>query len=462
MAAGKDKHKPVHPWDLPAEAEADEDLDDAGPKTIIAIEPGPLELPAKGEALESMMPEPDPLGGPTTLPGNAREAPDAGEPEPVAPPPLTAFDVQPAFDPPTNADRPSARQSRPGPKATEPNPVPLAAVPEAVPDSTQPGSTLPPRAPASTAPTVGTPVRRSTGDLGRSAEALRKQPPSGPSAPRRTTGEIKSAELARKSTGDIRSAAAVRKATGEIGSAQAARKAATSKPSRAAALADRDETTRKKLGDQETMILEDLDLDPGLLKKGPQKPAPPLPGLGDGDPDDPEADESTARRPAPNVPGAFSRRRQGEKDPTAPDAQLGDPDLYEATKTGVKPQDPVARRRLMRVVLVAALLCGAVLLVGLYQATRERPMLEELRACYPYGFEGARGPHGEDAPGAEYVEYEHLGEVECASHPVCLRYRYTGLNGFTGTMVVGKALAGSWERVGDDGCPFPPPRSKEQ
>jgi hypothetical protein len=31
--------------------------------------------------------------------------------------------------------------------------------------------------------------------------------------------------------------------------------------------------------------------------------------------------------------------------------------------------------------------------------------------------------------------------------PVCLRYRYTGLNGFTGTMVVGMALAGSWERV---------------
>ncbi|MGC4121356.1 MAG: hypothetical protein QM765_43625 [Myxococcales bacterium] len=116
---------------------------------------------------------------------------------------------------------------------------------------------------------------------------------------------------------------------------------------------------------------------------------------------------------------------------------------------------------MLLVALVVVLLCGGIALVGRIQGTRERPLPEDLLAGYPYGLSGLRGPHGEDAPGAEYMKYDLVGEVPCTAHPICLRYRYTGQNRFTGTMVLGKTGTGNWERVGDEGCPFPPPRPRE-
>lgn len=487
MAAGNQKPKPdaapVHPWDLPPEPIDDGEFEDAGPRTIVSREPGP---PKKtGEVLESFVPEPDPLGGPATLPGGPPVTAPGNVPVPVGgevvePPPLTAFDSQPqpVFDPPTFADRSAAAKIPPTGLSTEPTTLPPVTAPQLLPEGTQPQIAVPSAppekktGPSTEAQTAATPIRKITGDLAKSAEAVRKSP-SNPSAPKKTTGELKSAAGVRKTTGELKSAEGVRKATGDIRSAQAVRKAtgdiksagelrkAASKPSgRLPRLADSEDTTKKKLGDQETRILTS-DVAEELERQKPrEKPAPPVAGLGSAqDDEDSQSSVETAERTAVKQVGAFGRSRM-EKDPTAPDANLGDPDLYERTKTGVRVQAPRAKKRLAAAVALVAVLLGAFLLHSLYQGAREQPTLPELYACYPYGFEGARGPHGEDAPGAEFMKYDLVGEVPCESHPVCLRYRYTGQNRFTGTMVVGKAQTGTWERLGDQGCPFPPRRAE--
>ncbi|HEY3452589.1 MAG TPA: hypothetical protein VGK67_39965 [Myxococcales bacterium] len=478
MAAGNEKSKadaaPVHPWDLPAE----EEFEDDGPRTIIARQPGPPEppepKPKSGEVLESMMPEPDPMGGPATLPGSAPMTLPGNTSAAPEPPPLTAFDSepQPVFDPPTFADRPSAKIPRSGLHATEPNPLPPVTPSERVPEGTQPQVAKPkeppPKKASTEAPAAGTPIRRATGELGKAAEAVRKQTPSGASAPRRTTGEIKSAQAVRRASGEIKSAQAVRRTTGEVKSAEQLRKATSKPSSRIPGLGEGDpETTRKKVPEKPAGALGEGEPET-TRKKVPERLPPPVEEVASDefealpDSEDPELEASTAERQAVSKPGAFSRRRsREEREPTAPSANLGDPDLFERTKTGVKVMDPRAKKRLHVLVAVAVVLLGAFLLHGLYQGTREQPTTADLHSCYPYGFGGLRGPHGEDAPGAEFMQYEYLDEAACTTHPVCLRYRYSGQNRFTGTMVVGKAPAGNWERVGDEGSPFPPPRTRD-
>ncbi|HEY3451957.1 MAG TPA: hypothetical protein VGK67_36700 [Myxococcales bacterium] len=172
------------------------------------------------------------------------------------------------------------------------------------------------------------------------------------------------------------------------------------------------------------------------------------------------APEETAKAPKPVTAGAFTRQHAKEakekeletRRPSKPStAAIADPS---ATANVSAP----AKGKWVVPAVAFALIAVVVLIAG--AMTRERLPVEQLKALYPYGFEGARGPYGQLAPGADEVTYTFAGAVDCSSHAECLRFRFEGGN-FSGTMIVGKEEDGTWSRATDDGLPFPATAPKQ-
>ncbi|HEY3448301.1 MAG TPA: hypothetical protein VGK67_18235 [Myxococcales bacterium] len=84
----------------------------------------------------------------------------------------------------------------------------------------------------------------------------------------------------------------------------------------------------------------------------------------------------------------------------------------------------------------------------------DRPREDELRRAYPFGYSGARGPRGEQAPGAAELTFTFKMVAPCpqTAEPECLLYEYSK-GAFMGRMLLRKTSDG-WARASDEGAPF--------
>ncbi len=100
-----------------------------------------------------------------------------------------------------------------------------------------------------------------------------------------------------------------------------------------------------------------------------------------------------------------------------------------------------------------ALIVIVVIVVGAVRGG-DRPRLDELRRAYPFGYGGARGPRGEQAPGAAELTFTFKMIAPCpqTAEPECLLYEYSKGN-FQGRMLLRKTSDG-WVRASDEGAPF--------
>ncbi|MGC4114699.1 MAG: hypothetical protein QM765_08835 [Myxococcales bacterium] len=175
---------------------------------------------------------------------------------------------------------------------------------------------------------------------------------------------------------------------------------------------------------------------------------------------DDSAPEETAKGPKPATQaGAFSRHQAKEEKPKPRTSKI-----MPAFDPGANPVDPgttantaakgkwVVPAAAFSVIVVAVLVAGVV--------TRERLPIEQLRALYPYGFSGARGPYGQLAPPADEVDYHFVETVDCDTHTECLRYTFEA-GSFSGGMVIGREPDQTWSRVTDEKLPFPATAPKQ-
>ncbi|MGC4121589.1 MAG: hypothetical protein QM765_44830 [Myxococcales bacterium] len=100
-----------------------------------------------------------------------------------------------------------------------------------------------------------------------------------------------------------------------------------------------------------------------------------------------------------------------------------------------------------------ALIVVVVIAVGILRGG-DKPREDELRRAYPFGYGGARGPRGEQAPGAAELKYSFLMMAPCpqTAEPDCMLYEYQK-GAFSGRMLLRKTSDG-WVRASDEGAPF--------
>ncbi|MGC4120224.1 MAG: hypothetical protein QM765_37710 [Myxococcales bacterium] len=135
----------------------------------------------------------------------------------------------------------------------------------------------------------------------------------------------------------------------------------------------------------------------------------------------------------------------------------GSKDRLVTTNPQLKTLEAKSRRFALTVVGICALVVGGVAAGAYFVLANDQPEDGDLRLAYPYGFQGKHGPKGEKAPGASEVQFKLVGSVPaCGDHTKCLRYQYTGPDGFGGAMLMGKTHDKQWERVGEEGMPFQP------
>lgn len=198
---------------------------------------------------------------------------------------------------------------------------------------------------------------------------------------------------------------------------------------------------------------------PGVAVSPPQAPAP----VQEAEPEeevDPNATmmltgdslpEAAKPSPAAAAAGAFSRAQAKESKEKLRTSKMIS--TLGAAEEGTNVTVGAANKG-NRLVVMAALGVVAVVVLVAGIVTRQRVVPEQLKALYPYGFEGARGPQGAPVPGADEVTYTFVGSVDCDTHAECLRYRFEGQN-FSGGMIIGRDSTGSWTRIKDEDLPFP-------
>ncbi len=200
----------------------------------------------------------------------------------------------------------------------------------------------------------------------------------------------------------------------------------------------------------------------------PGSTAPSLSALEDVDPNAtrmlsadvlPPPEVARPSRPSSPAAGAFSRQQaKAEKDkPRTSKVVRAQPAPDAAAPNAVAPNAAAGGKWLVPAVAFG-LIAAFVITLGVVR--RERVPVVQLQALYPYGYAGARGPHGQPAPGAEEVDYSYQGSVECSTHVECLRFRFEA-GGFSGGMVIGREPNGLWIRVADEDLPFPATAPKE-